>query len=107
MILQQRVHEPVVENIEEVCGLYFRSVLLAKAFTALPQHEHDHSHATYVGSGSVRVWVDNKFLGDFVAGRAIPIEAGKKHFFQSIEDNTRLACVHDVASAMAVKERGL
>lgn len=99
--------EPIVEFIQEVGDFYFRSVLLIKAGVTIPQHTHDHEHATYVGSGKARYWVDGILKGDIEAGTAILIEAGKAHMFQSLEPNTRLTCVHDVTSAQLIKERGI
>ena len=69
----------------------------------VPQHVHDYDHATYVGAGRVRVWVDGLFLADFEAGQLIPIQAGKLHEFMSLEAGTRLACIHDIASAESAK----
>lgn len=94
-----------VESIEEVCGLYFRSILLERAGTVIPQHEHDHDHATYVGSGSARVWVNGEWIADYKAGSAIPIKAGDTHLFQALEPMTRLVCVHDIDSAESAKEK--
>lgn len=99
--------EAPVEFIEEVCGIYFRSVLLKARGHTVPQHEHDHDHATFVGAGAVRVWADGRHVGDYEAGRAIPVRAGVKHAFQALKDHTRLACVHDVASAEAIKSKGV
>lgn len=96
-----------VESIHEVCGIYFRSVLLKKEMTVIPQHEHDHDHATLVCSGKARAWVDGVYYGDFVAGTPIEIKAGKKHVFQALEPMTRLTCVHDIASAESVKAKGI
>lgn len=96
-----------VEFVEEVCGIYFRSVLLDQQWDLVEQHRHDHDHATYVGAGSVRMWIDGTPVGDFKAGQAIAIVAGKAHAFQALEPNTRLACVHDVKSAESVKVKGV
>jgi quercetin dioxygenase-like cupin family protein len=101
------LEDVVVEFVEEKAGIYFRSVLLAKAGTVIPQHVHDHDHATFVGSGSVRLWVDGEWAGDVKAGHAIEIKAGREHLFQSLADNTLLACIHDVASATSIKEKGI
>jgi quercetin dioxygenase-like cupin family protein len=97
----------MVEFIEEVCGIYFRSILLPEKGMRVEQHVHDHDHATYCGSGRARVFVDGEDQGDVTAGRAIAVMAGKKHAFESMEDNTRLTCVHDVASAESIKAKGL
>lgn len=97
----------IVEFVEEVCGIYFRSVLLPKRGTKIAQHVHDHDHATYIGSGSVALHVGGVLAGIFKAGRAVPIIAGQQHEFVSLEDNTRLTCVHDVASAESIKTKGI
>lgn len=91
--------------IFEAAGLYFRSILLAHAGHVVPQHVHDHPHATLVASGAARGWSGNACLGDRVAGEAFEIEAGSDHTFMALEDGTRLVCVHDVASAESVKAK--
>lgn len=97
----------IVEFVDEVCGLYFRSVLLPDAGMRAPQHTHDYDHATLIGSGAARLYVDGVCVGEFMAGSAVPIKAGKYHTFESTEPSTRLTCVHDVASATSLKQRGL
>lgn len=94
----------IVEFVEQVSGLYFRSVLLPKG-TWIPQHAHDHDHATYCGSGKADMFVEGKFQRSVSAGQAVAIEAGKAHSFLALEDDTRLACVHDVESAESAKRR--
>ncbi len=95
-----------VERIEEVAGLYFRSVLIPSAGMRMQQHIHDHDHATFVGSGKVRAWSDGWLLGDFSAAMAVEIKAGATHVFEALEDNTRVTCVHNIASAESVKAKG-
>jgi hypothetical protein len=97
----------LVERIEEACGLYFRSVLIQDAGTVIPQHSHDHDHCTFVASGKARGWADGRPLGDKSAGEVFEIKAGAQHVFQALEPMTRLACVHDIASAESVKRKGL
>lgn len=100
------VAEPVVETIQaDVAGLYFRSVLLVDADTIIPQHVHAYDHATFVGSGSVRLWVNGEFAGDFHAGTAIPIVAHQQHIFCSLEPMTRLCCVHHTESAILAQQK--
>lgn len=96
----------IVESIDEVAGLYFRSIVISKG-TKVPQHVHDYDHATLVGSGKAALYVGGVLSGIFEAGRAVPITAGQVHEFEALEDNTRLTCVHDVESAMSIKNRGL
>lgn len=97
----------VVERIEEVCGLYFRSIVLKNTGDLGTKHAHNHDHATLVCSGRARFICDGVVQGDYDAGTALLITAGRLHQFQALEPNTRLACVHDVASAQAIKEKGL
>lgn len=97
----------IVESIEEVSGLYFRSVLLPKKGTRISQHVHEHDHATLVGQGKAALFVDGILFGIYEAGRAVPVTAGQQHAFEAMEDNTRLTCVHDIESAMRIKEKGL
>jgi quercetin dioxygenase-like cupin family protein len=99
--------DEAVEFVEEVCGIYFRSVFLPKAGMRVAQHTHDHDHATYCGAGRALVIVDGESNGEVVAGRAVAVLAGKKHEFVALEDGTRLTCVHDVASAESIKRKGL
>lgn len=95
-----------VEFVDEVCGIYFRSILLHKGEKA-QQHVHDHDHATYIGSGSVLMFENGKDKGVFLAGTAIPVLAGVRHEFEALENGTRLACVHTAASAESVKAKGV
>lgn len=99
------IKEQPVEHIEVVCDIYFRTVFLEEAGTLIPQHAHSHDHATFVGSGKVRLWVNEVWKGDFVAGKAIEVKANESHVFMSLEPNTRLTCVHDLNSASLIKEK--
>lgn len=91
----------------DVAGLYFRSVLLKEGGTAIPQHVHDYDHATYVAAGSVRLWVNGEWKGDYGAGEAIKISAGHQHLFCSLQPNTRLCCVHHTDSALSAMKKGV
>lgn len=95
--------EPLVEWVDEVAGLYFRSVLLLNEGQVVTQHTHDYDHATYIGNGSVRLFVEGNVVGDFPAGRAVKVSANQKHHFVALEPNTRLTCVHIVERAEAIK----
>lgn len=85
--------DPPIETIEVVAGIYFRGILLEKAELVVPQHEHDHDHATYIGSGRVRFWCGGEWQGDFDAGKVLEVKAGFKHTFMSLAPMTRLTCV--------------
>jgi len=95
--------EQPVEFVDVVAGLYFRSIILEKVGDAVPQHSHRYDHATLVGSGRARLWVDGEWSGDFKAGVAIEIKAARQHVFQALLPNTLLVCVHDAVSAESLK----
>lgn len=101
------LNPPEVEWIEECEGFYFRTVHLRKTGDRVPQHAHDYNHATLVSSGSVLAFANGESLGYYGAGRAISIKAGMVHEFEAQEDDTRLTCVHDIASAESIKRLGL
>lgn len=103
--LTPRRDQPV-ERIDEVGGLYFRSICLANAGDAVPQHVHDHDHVTLVASGKARLWIEGAFVDDIEAFRPIVIEAGRQHVFQALVPETRLVCVHDVSSVESLKRKG-
>src|SRR5262245_8560958 len=88
-----------VESITECCGLYFRSIVLQCPGDLVPQHKHDHDHATLVASGQARCWSNGVYIGDYSAGEAVTIYAGVEHLFQALQPMTRLVCVHDIESA--------
>ena len=99
--------DPEVERIEEVCGLYFRTIVLPNRGDTVAQHSHDHDHASYVGNGCVMAWSDNECLGTFKAGMAVHVKAGAKHFFEALMADSRVACVHSIESAESIKLKEL
>lgn len=100
--IAEDIEDECVEFVEEVCGIYFRSILIKKGRRAR-QHDHDYDHATLVGNGSVQLFVNGSDEGVYTAGMAVPILARQRHEFLALEDNTRLVCVHIAASAEAAK----
>lgn len=99
-------HEELPESmIVDAGGIYFRSIILLKG-KAVSQHSHDHEHATFIGSGLVRGWKDGVWCGDKGPGDAFDVPAGTAHCYLALE-TALVACTHDVASAMSVKEKGL
>lgn len=99
--------EGFVEFVDEVCGLYFRSILLRNKGDVVTQHVHDYDHATFVGNGCAVAFIGDKCLGEFWGGQAVPVKAGYEHRFVALVPDTRLACVHSVESAESIKAKGL
>lgn len=99
--------DAIVERIIETYGYYFRTITVKKAGTVIPQHVHDHHHATLIGHGSARVWRDGAWVGDFKMGEVLLIPAHSQHMFQVLEPDTVLTCVHNVESASSLYQKGL
>lgn len=93
--------EPRTEVIQEnVAGLYFRSIVVPRGIR-VPQHVHPYDHATLVAQGAVSVEIEGSYAGVYSAGTAIEIKAHQRHEFVSLEDDTRLVCIHHTESAEA------
>lgn len=91
-----------VEFVDEVAGIYFRSIVIQFGERA-KQHVHDYDHATLIGNGAAVLYVDGVDSGYFEAGQAVLIKAGQHHEFEARKDDTRLTCVHISESAQAAR----
>lgn len=100
------MNEEIVEFIEEVGGLYFRSIYLPSAGQRVAQHVHDYDHVTYCGAGRAMLRTDGIEIDVLEAGHALEVKAGHIHEFEALEDGTRLTCIHNLESAALIKERG-
>ena len=100
-------HDDFVEFIDEVAGLYFRTVVLQKPGARAYQHVHDYDHATVCGSGRAILYVEGAITRIVEAGEVVLVKANKKHYFEALAAKTRLICVHDPVSAQSIKEKGI
>lgn len=98
--------EPPVEFVGEVEGISIRSTILEKVGDCVGQHAHQYSHATLVGSGEVRLWVDGVWLGDYKRGQVIAIKAGHPHIFQALAEDTLMSCLTISEIAEMVRKEG-
>lgn len=89
--------QPYQTTIHLSDGTFVKAYKVRRANTGLPQHSHAYSHTSYIASGSVRAWKDGEYVGTVVAPDGILIEAHAKHFFQTLEDNTTILCIHSLA----------
>lgn len=96
VLTDEKMDQPV-EFIDEVGGFLYRSILLKKAGTVIPQHKHDTDHNTLVCAGKGRLWVNGKCRGDYEAFSAVEVKAGDEHLWQALEANTRLTCQFDTS----------
>ena len=88
--------QPPVWEHTSVDGVFIKQMFLKDAGTLVPQHSHTFDHTSMLAVGSVRVWVEDQFQGDFKAPTPLFIAAKRKHTFQSLEPNTIIYCIHNV-----------
>lgn len=69
----------------------------------IPQHSHNYEHMSMLAHGSVRVWKDGVFSGDYKAPVGIKIPANTKHTFMSLEPDTIVYCIHNVSRSGKVE----
>lgn len=78
-------------------GVFIKGVFMDKKFLLVAQHSHEYAHTSLLVKGSLRVWKDEVYVGDFCAPCTIDIEAKTKHRFLSLEEGTALYCIHNVS----------
>jgi quercetin dioxygenase-like cupin family protein len=78
-------------------GVGIKEMHIPKAGTYVPQHSHVYGHTSLLALGSVRVWQDDRLIGDFEAPKGIFIPAGVKHKFLSLVDETIVYCIHNTS----------
>lgn len=95
-VYHEAVEQPLATEHYTADDVYIRQCVVPKKDSLIPQHSHTYPHMTMLAKGSMRVWKDGVLLGDEVAPKAIFIEAGTKHGFQTLEDDTIFYCIHNV-----------
>lgn len=90
------VEQPPEWEERTVDGVHIKRIWLTKAGMIVPQHKHEFSHCTLLANGSVRMWKNEKHVGDFKAPHTLFIEAGVFHHFQALEDNTVAYCINNL-----------
>ncbi len=95
----KRADQQPVGGVEYISadGVHIMQITVPLKGTLIPQHSHEYDHTTLITSGKAKVWKRNKVLGTYTAPDMIYIEAGVKHAFETLEDNTSLYCIHNVA----------
>lgn len=74
-------------------GMFWRVHTFAKANDTHQGHQHVIDHATVIIRGGVRVYVDEKLIGEFYAPAVLEIDREKFHRLIALEDNTCYACI--------------
>jgi hypothetical protein len=95
--------QPTETMIYEADGLFVKQIRVKNKNTYLPQHAHSLSHLTLLTNGSVNVWIDGEFDARYVAPEGVYIASGRKHLFQTLEDDVVLYCVHALGTPEALK----
>lgn len=90
-----KVEQPVSEEFACVDDIFVKTMPINQAGLYVPQHAHEYHHISFVARGSVLAWKDGVCMGVFAAPKAIFIEAGAKHTFQSLEPDTLILCIHN------------
>ncbi len=93
------VEQPVEVQISMADDVFIKQISIPKAGTLVPQHSHHFDHTSLLAVGSLRIWQDGAWLGDFRAPVPVHIRAGVQHQMQALEDGTVFYCVHNTARA--------
>jgi hypothetical protein len=97
--MKRAVNQPVTVSTTIYGGIYYRVWSVVDAGTILPQHAHSHAHLTALLNGSMRVWCDERLVGDFSAPATIKIPARMMHEFHTLTPGCVLACIHNADHA--------
>lgn len=106
-IYEKMIEKPMVNNpeippnwqpeqwMDVVDDVLTRVIYLSYKDFIVPQHVHTYAHHTLLACGSVRVFKDKHWWADYTAPKLITIDANVEHWFQSLEDNTVICCIHN------------
>ena len=98
--------QPTTTDIKLVDGVFMKMMHFRYADMIVPQHAHEYEHLSFIASGAVRVWADDRLMGEFVAPVPIVIKARVKHRFLTLVPGTTVLCIHnaDRAEDVAIHE---
>lgn len=99
--MKRAEQQPETISVTVYGGVYYKLYRVPDADTVLPQHSHRYDHLTALLQGSVRLWRDDEFIGDYRAPATIRIPAHTMHTFQSLVPGVVLACIHNADHAEA------
>lgn len=97
MQFKELEEQPTTTEIKMADGVFIKSHHVRLAGTFMPQHSHSYDHTSMIARGSVRVWKDGWWQGDYVAPKGLIIEAGTKHTFMTLENDTIIYCIHNIS----------
>lgn len=91
--------QPDITDIKIVDGVFVKMMHFRHAEMVVPQHAHSYDHLSVCSAGAVRVWADDRLMGEFQAPAAIVIKARVKHRFLTLVAPTTLWCIHNADRA--------
>ena len=89
------IPQPRTVDMTTCDEIFIKQIEIDHAGTLVPQHSHVYDHTTVLVRGSIQVWCDGEFLGDFTGPKMIEIKRGTKHKFLTLTDNVTLLCIHN------------
>lgn len=101
--LKRLIEQPPNVEIHMADDIFIKQIYIAKAGTYIPQHSHKYAHTSMLATGSMRAWKDGVLVGDLTAPTGILIEAGTKHTFLSLVDNTTIYCIHNLSRSDVIE----
>jgi len=91
--------QPDITDIRLVDGVFIKQMTFRHAGMFVPQHAHAYDHLSFITAGAVRVWADDRLMGEFQAPTPIVIRARVKHRFQTLAAPTTILCIHNADRA--------
>lgn len=76
-------------------GVWIKRYTFPAAGSIVAQHAHAWDHTTMIVSGAVYLWKNGALDGRHDGPKCLFIEAGVKHTFQTIENDTTVLCIHN------------
>jgi len=86
--------QPASVEIKLTDDLFIKTATVEKAGTIFPTHAHAYDHVTLLAVGSMRVFADDEWLGDYTGPVGILIRARIKHRMVTLSDGVVFACIH-------------
>ena len=91
--------QPDITDIKLVDGVFMKRMFYRHAEMVVGQHAHEYDHISYIATGAVRVFADDRLMGEFAGGSAIVIKAQVKHRFMTLQPETTILCIHNADRA--------
>ena len=93
--MKRAERQPEETEIALYAGVFIKVYTVHDTGTLIPQHSHEHPHATLLMRGAVQAWRGNEYLGLLHAPSIIRIPALTMHKFLAATPNVQLACIHN------------